>query len=179
MTDFLYVDTESMGLDLLTHDIWELAWALNDDEIVQGFIAHDASVFEPEALKVNRYMERYDETDLNPDVEYMLADTLHHYRDHGRALTLVGANPSFDAYRLSRRWEWGQPWHYRMLDISTYAMPWMESDLPVGMRELYLEVRKWWDRCPEPDHTAAGDVATLRFIHKVLMAEYAEMDFRE
>lgn len=168
---FLYVDTETLGLDLLTHDVWELGWAIEDDPIQSGFIEHEPDIFEPEALKVNKYMDRFDGA-VDNTVEYNLLDALHDYRDRGDALVLVGANPAFDAIRLSRRWDWQQPWHYRMIDLSTYVMPWRMSLVPLGLNQIANALRTAGYAVPVPDHTAAGDVATVRACHKALMLAY-------
>lgn len=173
---FLYVDTETMGLELNTHDVWELAWTIEDDPIQSGFVEHDEALFQTEALKVNGYMDRYD-GNLTPNVEYNLLDALHDYRDRGDALVVVGANPHFDASRLSRRWDWQEPWHYRMVDLSTYVMPWRQSLIPLGLNQIANALRSQGCDIPVPDHTAAGDVATVRACHKALVDIYAIGDF--
>jgi hypothetical protein len=102
-----YVDTETVGLDLDKHSIWEIAWAIEDGEIHSGFVPHSLENTEAKALEVNHYWSRRDwktePEEIPSEFEDEFHDTLHSYRRSGDAVTLVGANPSFDAYRLWRR----------------------------------------------------------------------------
>lgn len=171
---FCYVDTETLGLDLDLHDVWELAWAIENGDIQSGFLVHDPTDADPKAMEVNQYKQRYDADEVNSLVEYDLLHEMHEARDRGDALILVGANPSFDSYRLRRRWN-QEPWHYRMVDLGTYAMVAMNSHEPIGLIHIanWLRNNGYRDEVPLPDHTAAGDVATARGCHKALMTIYS------
>lgn len=176
---FCYVDTESMGLNLDTHDLWELAWAIEGGDIHSGLLTHYPEQAEKKALEVNRYEERMTEdvATISDEFEVHFHDTLQSYRRGGSAVTLVGANPSFDAYRLRKRWGGAEPWHYRMLDIGVYAMPWEGSTYPLGLRQVAQQLRNHGEDIPQPDHTAAGDVATVRACHQALISIYQNAVF--
>lgn len=81
--------------------------------------------------------------------------------------TIVGANPAFDTSFLRARWK-GAPWHYRLIDIETYAMPALNLDRPKGLAYIAEQLG-----IQAPDHTAAGDVHTLRECWRALNAHYA------
>lgn len=175
---FCYLDTETLGLNLELHDIWEIAWAIGDGEIQSGIVPHSREHYEPKALEVNGYWSRMDMAikkpeDLSTEFEDHFYDTLQAHRRSGDAVTIVGAVPGFDTIRLARRWK-SEPWHYRMIDIGSYAMPWARTTYPLGMRELYLRSVNAGLDMPQPDHTAAGDVAALRWLHKHLMSFYVD-----
>ena len=89
-------------------------------------------------------------------------------RERLQGATLVCSNPSFDEAFLRERWR-ETPWHHRKIDIATYAMPALGLDRPAGLATIAerLGVRA-------PDHTAAGDVLTLRACYVELAARYAE-----
>lgn len=103
----------------------------------------------------------------------------------GSKRTLVCANPNFDANMLFgkviAREHWTSrlrralrlpapeapeaPWHYRLLDIEAYAAGAFGWGKPAGLRNIrdWLTARGY--DIPAPNHSAAGDVATLRAIH--------------
>jgi oligoribonuclease (3'-5' exoribonuclease) len=173
---FCYLDTETVGLNIDKHDIWEIAWAVGDGDILSSFVPHSLDDAEAKALEVNRYWSRMPveikkPEDLSTEFEEHLHDTLQAHRRGGKAVTIVGANPAFDTYRLARRWNGAEPWHYRLLDIGVYAMPYL-SDYPVGLLEIANTLRKMGHEIPVPDHTAAGDVATVRACHVALASAY-------
>lgn len=128
-------------------------------------------------MTVNDYWKRC--TTLSPEgiepaVENELLDTLKFYVGRGTPLTVVGSNPSFDTYRLSRRWQWQTPWHHRMIDVPVYAMALMNVDTPQGLSAVrdWLVGRDW--TLPHPDHTAAGDVICTRAVFNALQVEYSK-----
>lgn len=155
-----FVDTETVGLDL-DHDIWEIAFAIGDGPVQVLQVPHSLQNAQPQALEINGYRARINRMAISPVVDTYIASQL-----EGR--TLVGANPSFDAYRLQRRWG-RQVWHYRMIDVESMAVPIFKIDKPLGLNGLVNELRNRGFDIPENNHTAAGDVNTTREVYKALM----------
>lgn len=137
MSALVYLDTETTGLDPMKHDIWEIAYAVDNGPIVSTFLPMDrfqnASI---DALMVGNFHKRFQATNddwsvYDFDIELRRALT---------GATLVGANPSFDAGFL--RWGWWElhpqptPWNYRMLDIEAFAMGALGYELPQGLRRI-------------------------------------------
>lgn len=162
---FVYLDTETTGLDSRLHQIWEVAWAVGDGPILHGRVPHSTINASPEALAINGYHSR----DTEPaDEERLYADL--------KGATIVGANPGFDIRFLSARWRGRsnpEPWHHRPLDIETYAMPLFDWERPHGLHDVWEALRRRRYMIPEPDHTAAGDVDTVRWAHRALRLSYA------
>lgn len=157
MTELIYLDTETTGLDPTKHDVWEVAYAIGDGPIESFVVPHSLKTADPKALELNGYWTRVEggtPRAASPVVDLGLREAL-------AGATLVGSNPAFDAAFLTARW--GEaPWHYRMVDIASYAMPVLGYDRPQGLATITADLRQLWFEIPEPDHTAAGDVATLR-----------------
>lgn len=156
MTNLLFLDTETTGLDPDRHDVWELAFAVDDDPVQAFILPHSLARADATALKLNGYHERYPLGAVadGPQIDVLL-------REEFRGKTLVGANPAFDAAFLRARW--GEaPWHYRMVDIESYAMAKFKWSRPRGLKDIYVELAGRGYSITQPDHTAAADVAALR-----------------
>jgi DNA polymerase III epsilon subunit-like protein len=166
----IYLDTETTGLDPDRHEVWEISYAVGDAEIQQSFVEHTLENAEPIALEIGRYHERFP-TDFNlAEADKFESDLIEKLAD----VTVVGANPAFDAKMLSKRWG-VEPWHYRLLDIESYAMPYFGWEKPKGMKAIYDALTEEGFVIPTPDHTAAGDVRALREVHKILQERYAHI----
>ncbi|PXY20851.1 3'-5' exonuclease [Prauserella muralis] len=163
MTDVVFLDTETTGLDPLRHEVWEVAYAVNDGPIVTAYLPHSLRTADPAALEMNGYWDRAP-VGMSPcfgalaDVELRRALT---------GVTVVGSNPAFDTAFLRARWGVA-PWHYRLLDVATYAMPVLGYDRPASLKTVTDAVRANGFEVPEPDHSAAGDVETLRAVYSAL-----------
>jgi DNA polymerase III alpha subunit (gram-positive type) len=162
MSDLVYLDTETTGLDPELHEVWEIAWAVNDDPVQSTFVPHSLATADPKALELNGYWDRADS----------------HYPDHKRLVdleirklltgnTLVGANPAFDAAFLRKRWGVA-PWHYRMIDVESMALGILGYDRPKGLAELAEDLVQLDYDISLPDHTAETDVIVLRDCYRAL-----------
>lgn len=163
MRDLVFLDTETTGLDPDRHSVWELAWAVNDGDVHSAFVAHDLESADFMALKVGGYFERLPRPlDLANGAahEAMLKGNLD-------GATLVGANPAFDAAFLRVRWGCA-PWHYRLLDVESFAMPILGYDRPQGLATIAEDLASLGKYVFEPDHTAASDVHALRDVFGAL-----------
>lgn len=176
MTSLVYLDTETFGLDLDIHQIWEVGFAVGDEPVRSGVMIHNPlGAYEEAALKVNGYRHRGTAWDSDTAValETALWVAL-------RGSTVVGANPMFDLIRLQRRWEHATfespaPWHYRTIDIESYVMPLLNLDRPIGLHGIATSMRSLDPDIPMPDHTAGGDVECLRACHKAAKRSYDRM----
>lgn len=154
----VFLDLETTGLDPETHEVWEAAWAVDDGPIQTVQLPHSLATADPGALAVNRYWERVGQP--NPHRDILLRGVL-------QDVTIVGANPAFDAAFLRARWK-SAPWHYRLLDVQAYAMPLLGHDRPQGLSTIADELRARGFDIPAPDHTAGRDVETLRSCFRAL-----------
>lgn len=159
---FVYLDTETTGLDPNRHQVWEIAYAVDDEPIQSSFVAHDPVTADPQALRMNGYLERAGYA-LDLFGSLIFETKLREALD---GATLVAANPAFDAAFLRARWG-VTPWRYRMLDVEAYAMGALGWDEPRGLRDIAAELG-----IDAPDHTAAKDVAVLRECHRSLRKLY-------
>jgi hypothetical protein len=156
----VFLDTETTGLEL-HHDIWEIAWAIGDGSIESRIVPHSLQNADPKALELNGYWTR-------GFAEHPVESADVAFRELLDGATIIGCNPGFDAIRLQLRWR-AQPWHYRLVDVSSMAVALMgfrEDGLPPGLFDIANDMRRLYGLdIPEPDHTAAGDVATLRAVY--------------
>ena len=158
MSPLVYLDTETTGLDPFRHDVWEIAWAVDDGPVQTMQLRHSLTNADVAALRINRYVDRWDKA-ATEAAEAGLRNDL-------EGATLVCSNPSFDEAFLRQRW--GRTyWHHRKIDIATYAMPALGLDRPVGLATIAerLGMRA-------PDHTARVDVLVLRACYVKLAAWY-------
>ncbi len=164
MGDLIFIDLETTGLDPARHAVWEIAWAREDGSVTSfmphlDFAGHDRA--DKDALRIGRFDERY-----WPHLGTL--DTERELRESIRGATIVGANPAFDTAFLAARWS-ERPWHHRLIDIETYAMPIFGLDRPIGLAALAEMVTvRLGEPIAKPDHTAAQDVRTTRAIWHAL-----------
>jgi hypothetical protein len=157
--NLVFLDTETTGLTL-EHDVWEIAFAVGDGPVYTYQVEHSLRNADLKALEINGYRDRVrspEGQDVDSDIHPLL-----------KGKTIVGANPSFDAYRLERRWG-RAPWHHRLVDVESMAVPLLRLEKPLGLKGLVDELTVRGFSIPENDHTAAGDVVTVREVYKVLM----------
>ena len=177
-----FVDVETTGLDPDVHQVWEIAVAIDDGPIHSTLVSHHTEGADPEALAVSRYHERGGhayagiEWSRDPDlVERFFAceATEQTIYDALAGVTLVGANPAFDASMLRARWG-DAPWHFRLLDLEAYAMGALGYDRPRGLATITKDLRARGFEIPVPDHSAAADVAATRAAFHALRRIYGE-----
>lgn len=161
----VYLDTETTGLDPNHHHIWEMAYAIDDGPIESAIVPHTIAGADDKALEIGRYFERTALRHVSTQFEMGMMSDL-------EGATLVGANPAFDTAFLRARWGI-TPWRYRLLDIEAYAMGALGWDEPKGLAAIAetLVIGEGYE-IPAPDHTAAGDVDTLRDCHWALREIY-------
>ncbi len=164
---FVYLDTETNGLDPSVHQVWEIAYAIDDGPVRADVVAHTLISADDDALKINGYMDR---TNHLPTIKnaFLFEDEVFGALD---SRTVVGANPAFDAAFLRTRWG-RAPWRYRMLDVEAYAMGALGYNEPQGLATIASDLQSAGWPIPDPTHRAADDVETTRACHKALLAIY-------
>lgn len=163
--DLIFLDTETTGLDPALHEVWEIAWAVNDGPIQSFVVPHDIATADPTALELNGYWARGIGTPAAKTIDVLLKVALD-------GATVVGSNPAFDTTFLWARWG-VSPWHHRLLAVESFAMGILDYDLPQGLATVAADLRELGYEIGEPDHSAAGDVAVLRDVYNALREEAA------
>lgn len=160
-----FIDCETTGLDPRIHQPYEVAWWREDEpDPVTLQLPHTLEHADARALEVGGYWNRgftpHDFTAKKNTAWFKLVGAL-------RGVTLVGANPGFDAAML-RQFIGTEVWQHRMVDVSTGAMWVFGWDRPRGLGEVAAELVGRGFDIPEPDHTAEGDVRATRAIYLAL-----------
>lgn len=160
----IVVDVETNGLDPRVHVAVEVAWHNLSTGRSGHFIPpHDPSevlrTASIEALRINRYIDRI--PDKPQDTDGVGGNALARNLEGGR---LAACNPAFDSAFLLKMFrdyedrEIGHVpnWHYRMLDLSSYAAALLgrPGDMP-GLADICAQLQVVNDL----PHTAAWDVA--------------------
>lgn len=163
--DLIFLDCETTGLDPKLHQVWEVAWAVNGGPINVLQLPHDLANADPVALRLNGYLDR---VKVGPVDVRLCGPSENHLARILRGSHVVGCNPAFDTAFLRERWG-DAPWHHRLIDVSPMAMPRFGWDRPRGLEDIATALRDVGHDIPEPDHTAAGDVACVRAVYVALM----------
>lgn len=159
MNDLIFLDTETTGLESELHEVWEIAWAINDSPIHTSVVPHSNLTADPKALEMNDYHERVKQEGAPLfDLRTKIALT---------GNTIVGANPAFDAAFLRKRWGVA-PWHYRMIDVESMALGILSYDRPKGLASIANDLAERGYSMPIPDHSAGKDVEVVREVYKAL-----------
>lgn len=165
MSDLIFLDTETTGLDPELHEVWELAYAKNDGPINTYVLPHSLKSADPRALAMNGYFQRHP---LGARADGPMGDI--YLKEILAGNTLVCANPTFDRMMLRKRWGL-EPWHYRSVDVESMALVVFDWDRPRGLKDVAAELRSRKHDIPEPDHTAGKDVLVLRTCYYALRDE--------
>jgi len=174
MNDLVFLDTETTGLDFDTSQVVELAYCIGWGEIKTLVPPHSLQGADPTALKINKYYERGldDRSRWATDIELTQAKAEMTNR------TIVAANPRFDSRMLERTFGFrgnNEPWKFRLFDLQSFAAGILELREPISMAKLHELLAFDGPDIPRPDHTAAGDVATMRYIFGLLRAQQTEL----
>lgn len=158
VNDLIFLDTETTGLEPDKHEIWEIAWAINDGPVSSAVVEHSIVTANLRALEMNGYFRRRPGAPLRFDVAI---------REVLKDSTLVCANPTFDRMFMRARWGY-EPYHYRSIDIETMAMTVFGWDRPKGLKDIRNHLDSLGYVLVDPDHSAGNDVAATRDVYKIL-----------
>lgn len=161
MTDFLYLDIETTGLDVLVHQPIEVSWALNDEEPTTIVLPHTLDLADPEALEINHYWDR----GLNDITKWAGEDQIAELEAALEDAHIAGSNPGFDTSFLHQYGFRG--WYYRLMDVPLWVAGRLNLPESLGLKRTADMLRQAGHEIPEPDHSAGGDVLTTRAIHKI------------
>lgn len=165
MNDLIFLDTETTGLEPDKHEVWEIAYAINDGPVESVVVHHSLRTADPKALSMNGYFDR---TMNVVPVFDQTADLM--LRELFTGNTLVCANPTFDRMFLRARWGM-EPWHYRSIDVESMALVVFDWERPRGLKDIAEELRFRKYDIPLPDHSAGKDVEVTRAVYHALRAE--------
>jgi DNA polymerase III epsilon subunit-like protein len=176
MSDVVFLDTETTGLDPDRHEIWDLAYIIDGSER-QWFLHPDLSAADPFALKIGRYFSRHpDWLQENKPIQsagYVARTLVKDLRDRH----IVGAVPSFDDAFLKRfvaAHRLPVTWHYHLIDVEALALGYMAARnrvmaLPWNSEDLSRAVGV------EPNdferHSALGDARWAKAIYERVVGQ--------
>lgn len=170
MSNPVFVDTETTGLDMFYHEAWEFAFIEADGtEHVFNVEPNALNQANDIALKMNRFHERttapgfvwHDPEDVAEQIVKIMDGT-----------HIVAANAEFDAdfimSFLSGLDIFEKPWHYHQIDIEDELRGWLAAmgnpqPLPFKSKEL-VKAAGWGALLPSEDdvHTALHDARWVR-----------------
>lgn len=154
MRELIFVDTESTGLaDNPEAEIVELTWAraLGEPHTL-WFGVKEVPEFIDNMIG---FTERGISGRLSTQPEFQA------FLEASDGATMVAANPGHDKHFLQQAGLWN--FHYRMLDIESYAYAKMSEfdDVP-GMKGIYDLLVDKGVKLTAPDHTSRNDVLAMR-----------------
>lgn len=171
---YLYLDTETTGLDSTLHSIWEIGYAIDDEPVNSAVVSHTLVGAVDISLEIGNYWQRmYEEPFSAHEGVIWEGEMRKRLDDFEGTLYLVGANPGFDEEFLKARW--GRTyWHYRLIDIESFAMgpiaPLLGTPItPPGLHKIVTVLNDLGWGIPLADHSASGDVEALRAAFKALI----------
>lgn len=170
MNDLIFLDTETTGLESDKHEIWQIAWAINNEAPVQErILVHSLKTASEESLNMNHYFENHPEgaRSEGPMVDLTVRAVL-------EKNTLVCANPTFDRMFMQRRWGY-EPYHYRSIDLESMALLFFDWDRPKGLKDISDTLRSMGYNIAEPNHAAWADVVVLRECYYALREEQRKL----
>lgn len=134
---FVFLDTETTGLDFTRHQLTEVAWIVRfeDGREEEHCVVpeHTLDGADPTALDLTRYQEQ-----IAPRPRVPASDWLVRFLDHADGAVLVGAVPDFDSRHLEQaaaRIQRTPTWDHHLLDVETLALP-LISPSPEAPRSL-------------------------------------------
>lgn len=159
----VFIDTETTGLDRNDDDLVELSyWKEGDPTIRTFYFDHDESKMSDYVRKLTNYDERG--VTNRPKVSH---NEIVYLREVFQDCTLVAANPPFDVSFLERYGLFS--FHFRVVDIETYAMAKLGLDYVPGMKDIHNILSQTYD-FPAGDHSSSGDVLAMKTMFTILEA---------
>lgn len=152
MRELIFVDTETTGLDSEKDELVELTWARRTGE--------------PKTLW-------FGVTEVPEFIDNLIGFTkrgisgristwaeIQEFLAAADGATMVAANPAFDMGFIKAKGLW--QFHYRMLDIESYAMARLDLTEVPGLKTVFDILKGDGADLTEPDHTSRNDVLAMR-----------------
>lgn len=169
----IFVDTETTGLDVDRHHIWEVALIVDDREYQEFVGVPDLSTADPTALDMGRYWDRHPDpygADPCRETAIWLSEVT-----AGRQL--CGLSPYFDE-RFLAKWlhMHGLPvrWDYRLIDVRPLAAGYlagMGTPIPLPWNTTMVLDELGVPEPPPPvRHTALADARMAKAVYEAVTA---------
>ena len=187
----IFLDTETTGLDIDKHEVWEVAaiereWdgtTLKINDVEHHWFLHiNEADADPIALDIGRYWERHPNaiyrlqggrrTGLEVSSERVFCNEFHKLTHKS---IIVGAVPDFDAYRLARllRNNGTIPtWDYHLVCCEVLAAGHLKMEPPWKSDAMFEKLGI--DKTKYERHTAMGDARMVRDVYDTVMGRYGE-----
>lgn len=182
-----FVDTETTGLDVRRHHVWEVAVinrepGLPDVEQVWQ-VRPDLFEADPKALEIGRFEERFSVPDGweavciedgKPTLRLTMPEFLYDLQESLRVAVMLGSNPAFDDRFLTGLLQDRDrkiPWHYRTVDVVAVAAGWLHAHGETSQLAHPWRSYEVSEACgvPRPSgdvaHTALGDARWARDLY--------------
>lgn len=159
MRNLIFVDTETTGFDDNPDaEVFELSYAPLTGDVKTLFFGVEEV---PQIVDdLTKFTERGISGYLSPESEFT------EFAQVAKDNTMVAANPAFDKLFIRRAGLFN--FHYRMLDIESYAMKALGLSFVPGMHDIFKALTEMGFTLPEPDHTSRGDVLAMRQAFQIL-----------
>ena len=176
-TRFVFIDTETTGLDFRRHELTEVSWIVRFEdgrELTRQFFPHHTTDGADEAaLELTHYHERIAPQDKSPASEWLTC-----FLEDARGAILVGAVPDFDARHLemaAHKLGLEPTWDHHLLDVETLALP-LIAPGPEAPRSLAKTCRALGiPHDPEQAHGALYDAQQAMRAFDAVWAKLAEL----
>lgn len=173
-TKLVFIDTETTGLDLTYHEVWEIGlidWSIGLgrwEEHLWRIWPTDLPAADPGSLRVNRFYEREAELENFPGSWDGAHNICTQITRRTANKVIVGANPAFDAAYIEKLLltnRFAPAWDYHMIDITSLAIgaiarshefSEVDFELPIPYSSGFIAKAMHLERSPER-HTALGD----------------------
>lgn len=156
--ELIFVDTETTGLNPEKDALVELTWAREVGPThTLWFGVEEVPDFIDNLIKF---------TERGISGRQSTVDEFNAFFEASEGATMVAANPAFDKGFIDSNLPWR--FHYRMLDIETFAMAKLSLVEVPSMKEVYQLLKDMGFRMTEPDHTSRNDVLAMRDAFRAL-----------
>lgn len=174
MSDYVFIDTETAGLNIDRHPIWEVAVIdrAGDEHVWQqqmyGGVKDWRKFADPWVIENTRVGTEYD-----PAVAMTPMQSTQRFAQLVEGARIVGANPSFDMSRLERQYRafhqsaMDLPWHHRLVCVENLVWGKLGRYVDGGLAACAEAVGVPVDRSVR--HTALGDARLTKAVFEAVI----------